>query len=636
MSVTDSPPVTDWAPWTNAITRRIHGRVALLVLGTIMAAAPVAVPIMLDVAMRSAAATASAAAASARLPGKAPPWLVVGTLVVAALLMIAPLLMWRELRRLWRARRLVPAHDGRICIGFGCLTPLCNVGEELERHQSMRGAPPVVAGRRADTTVRQSGDGTIDGAPGTHADSSSLPCVGSLARSGIPRRDSAGLGAQTERDAPPWHREVDRGANNDELRCPSCGLRTTSAMARRYWEQLAVSPLWAERFRWRKIVSHERGWRWRWLRAARWIRRHPILYWVGSFATLACLTVGGALAFGVDPVALLTGMVPPLAIFGTFGLVARVFMRRQSRAILRDRTRRCTACGYEQPPDGRTSRCPECGASWAAVGGTAIGWRAPRSAWATAIVLMSIAGVSMAVLIGPLQRSIGAIMPTRLLVSRIGAGSMSASGAAATLARRRLTPEQTNAALAACLDLRRTNDYAPGEVQAFLESHLLAGTMPPELKRRLAAESLPLTIVVPAHIRAGEPTVAALTATHPRITGFATTTAMAALGGWRIGDDPLAERAGVAWTAWLCAGLAGVRPAAADRSPRITFTPGRSGPLRIVAEAWIFLLPGTAPGAGSNVPIAWNEDGTPQPPAGALVSERVVIERTIDVEPSLK
>jgi hypothetical protein len=161
--------------------------------------------------------------------------------------------------------------------------------------------------------------------------------------------------------------------------------------------------------------------------------------------------------------------------------------------------------------------------------------------------------------------------------------------------------------------------------------------MPPELKRRLAAESLPLTIVVPAHIRAGEPTVAALTATHPRITGFATTTAMAALGGWRIGDDPLAERAGVAWTAWLFAQDSPTSArSAADRSPRITFTPGRSGPLRIVAEAWIFLLPGTAPGAGSNVPIAWNEDGTPQPPAGALVSERVVIERTIDVEPSLK
>jgi hypothetical protein len=210
-----------------------------------------------------------------------------------------------------------------------------------------------------------------------------------------------------------------------------------------------------------------------------YLARRPLLPLVLITAMVVGFSVVAMLTTGEGFLTVLRRLGPVILVgVGTSMMVAGA-RRRIGRA------EHCVACGYEKRTGGGSSPvCPECGAAWNRLGGTARGRLKQNRIlfWCgLAVAIAYLAGPFSALIVG--QSVHLRLAPTAVLIDRIGHDGF--TGAAwDELRHRGLSTEQQSRLAQNLLDKRRRGHTLGHDQRKWLETMVRTGTLPTELVQR--------------------------------------------------------------------------------------------------------------------------------------------------------
>lgn len=288
-------------------------------------------------------------------------------------------------------------------------------------------------------------------------------------------------------------------------------------------------------------------------------------------------------------------------------------------------TRHCPSCDYEfgfENEAGAPSRCPECGTPWL---GRLVTGRRMRSP-----MLITVGGV---ICVAPyvlmfvgLGTGVARWLPTGVLLTWVSASKFN-DAPMQELAARTLSADQAADLAERLLNRRRESAPIPIGVEAkeWLEAQVAAGALPEPLRERYFAEMFTGRLAAPSRVKAGEPFRVALRDT--RAWDGYSHKCIVYIAGFGVGDGPAeAGRSTEGYYPILIDSARHSRGAAGE-IPGATLTIAEPGKHRVRAEVWVVVL------TGFPKPVTWNDDGTPNLPATALWSKKVVLEGDVVVTP---
>lgn len=353
---------------------------------------------------------------------------------------------------------------------------------------------------------------------------------------------------------------------------------------------------------------------------ARRKRFEPRLRWLlFAWIWLVLVVVAAFGVWGFAALALLQFSWGVLVPAGTT-LIGAGVMRRVGESV------HCAGCEYEYAADG-PERCPECGSLWHRRGGTVKGRRERSLA-----LICSGVGVLALSLLMMLQPTFGLsaapLLPTRVLIADASAGQ---SGLArhrqsswAELISRTLSAEEREELARGLLDLRlRAVGLETGPNQ-WLETEVLNQTIGAALRERFAAELIELSLIGPTSVRAGEEIVVRLKGVN-RSTPFAQIDARLLIAAGRVNGAPIES---VRRESVLSVYDVDER-AATDGLPELRFEMADPGQTLIEVDVWVVVADRAVLSWQ-----AWNDDGSPIVPNGALRAERLTLRHAVRVMPA--
>jgi hypothetical protein len=203
------------------------------------------------------------------------------------------------------------------------------------------------------------------------------------------------------------------------------------------------------------------------------------------------------------------------------------------------------------------------------------------------------------------------------------------------LGTRSLSPAQELTLAQGLLAQRDRVQYLSREAEAWLETEVLAGTLPAAVCERYFRGMLRMWIDAPDRAKAGEPLSIGLGSDHRGTLyspGSTKLQVFVCFNGFQIGDSPdrLARATGYAFAIGYgrVSDSFGMRQINNATGPVVEITPG-AGKLAIKGDYWLIVAPPAAVAAG----LTWNADGSLAVPPGTAWAERVNIKKEIVVEP---
>jgi len=401
--------------------------------------------------------------------------------------------------------------------------------------------------------------------------------------------------------------------------CPRCAASYTQDRLQSYWTDYALEPQrlrpWVATAPWREKLND-------------FARRAPTSVRIQAAGSLAVLILWLALIglAGISSVTSVTSGLPLILAVLLPGPAGALLARYRCRI---GQSRHCAQCGYQRAPQGHDpERCPECGASWKKPGGTVEG--APARNKRDLIVGCSLMAVSAALMFTYMMPLFGGrawtmrVVPASTLIRSTVTARGFASDEWAELQRRQLTPEQTIELAEGLLERRLRKGHLGYDEGAWMWAQISAGALPAELIDRFYRETADVWVDAPENSRMGDSLTVRL-ASETRTTAPSPTFHLYEIvffGGFFVGngETPLERRDRAAF-----AGLLDER----EYQIATVLTPSAPGPLRIRAVLYLSVYPPLTT-RGPRL-ATWHGDGTATLPPGALWSERIELERIIDV-----
>ena len=402
--------------------------------------------------------------------------------------------------------------------------------------------------------------------------------------------------------------------------CPKCHTPYTRAELQSYWvdyvfESQRLRP-WAAKLSWRQRLISPRD-----PTKEKFLALSILIIILLIPALLLIWRVTGLSFMGV--------VVRYLPLLLGCNLIAPgiIYLRRYRNRT--GQTRHCTACGYQQAPQGENpQRCPECGANWSRPGGVIIGTQArqPRNLW----LACGFFGVSAVLIITHMASPFPGIgwslrvLPTSSLIRDATSSGSFTQAEWNEIRRRQLTPEQQLQLAVGLLDKRLREEYLDSTEGGWLWTMVSTSALPNDLIERYYREMLEVWIDAPATTTVGTPFSVSLGSTFRYSDLPVGIDEVVYFGGFFVGDDltPRARRKDSNHAVLLD-----------DREHQIqiNITPSSAGPLRIRAVLYFAIGPNLAWAKTSAQWAQWHDDETATLPPAAIWSRRIELEQTITV-----
>ena len=354
-------------------------------------------------------------------------------------------------------------------------------------------------------------------------------------------------------------------------------------------------------------------------------RRAVVVVRVCAAVLLVAFLVGWTTIGDRPMLPLLLGLLPQLLIIAGSAVFGHTIFQRVGDS------RHCADCDYEVPPTGPIPpRCPECGNHWTRRTGLGMvqGRKAPlpwrRMGLGLALVLLGLSSIGLRL---PGWNGLLRIVPDALLIETVvspKSGFVTNEWAEINRRATTLTREQKIELAAGLLDRRLESHYLDNNAALWLETQIAAGALPAELVGRCYDEMVDLRLAGRETVREGQPLDVRLEATNAHHGGIGRLDAVVAFGGFHVDDSPTPHgRENLVYPNLLDDPRYEIELKGRARQP---------GPVRVRAEAWIVIAPAGSPALQlSN--LTWNPDGSPNLPAGAAWTKKVVLEKTVTVTP---
>ncbi len=399
--------------------------------------------------------------------------------------------------------------------------------------------------------------------------------------------------------------------------CPKCSVPYALDALQTYWADYALAP--AQLRSW----GAERAWRQRLRKLRRRVLENIGGQIVLQVLILVAVTVGVSALSGLSPTGLVMRFAPLSIGFCLIGIGGMYEGRYRKRS---GRIRHCAACDYPQSPEGENpERCPECGAAWSRPGGLVTGDQACDPRYIRLACALGGVGVLLIILFFSSLIPGGdwtlRALPTSALIRDATLDGQAPRAEWIEIGRRRLTPAEKSQLAQRLLDKRLRVYYLMGLDAVWLWTQVSTGTLPNDVTNRYYREMVELRIDAPTTIRKGELLQVGLRSDcHYCFLPVGIEVAVY-FGGFFVEADPtpfgrLDEVAG----AHLLV----------DSKRRIhaEFNLDEAGPLRVRAVLYLAVGPGLA---SSGPPAQWKEDETATLPAAVLWSERIELEKVVQV-----
>jgi hypothetical protein len=379
-----------------------------------------------------------------------------------------------------------------------------------------------------------------------------------------------------------------------------------------------------------------------------WVRHRPdgterrYLRFLGLLAPAAFYQVVMLSHAAAGGGSLLAGMLkaaPMTVFFLGFG-VASLAVRKVGDEVS------CAKCGYAmdaeiQAIDDPEQRCSECGAFWKRPGGFVRG-RKQILKWPIAVAaILLVCGVGL--MFSPFYRGLGArqfaLLPTSSLIREVTATGSFTYDEWAVLSNRTLSQKQKLKLAEGLLAKRSKRQYLGNDEEAWFEAAVLNGELPRDIVERYFRGMLEVWIDAPDNATLGRPLSIGLGSDHRgslRTPSRTTLKVYVIFAGFRVNGGELQEAAtgpahGISYgrvrRAW--GKLERTITQGGTKPPELDIQPAAAGPLLISAEYWLVVAP---PNAFANTSL-WQPDGQPQIPPSAAWAERIIIDKTITIEP---
>lgn len=223
------------------------------------------------------------------------------------------------------------------------------------------------------------------------------------------------------------------------------------------------------------------------------------------------------------------------------------------------------------------------------------------------------------------------LLPTSALIAEVTSDGFNMNEWAA-LRGRTLTEDQRLALAVGLLEKQLRTNHLWRDDETWLVAQVQFGALPPEIADRYYRQMLESWIIAPELAQAGEPITVAIGSRYR--SGFMPASCpLVYFGGFEVdgqGVPRARQERPVSAQSFGRERHHGRMPVETrgGTSPETVVVPERAGRLQIRAKLWIAMLPFSA----STLPIAWNDDGTPQIPSAATRVTYVELEHAVDVE----